>query len=189
MSERRTWTAGLAAAAAAMVLAGCSPGTVQTKAAVAEDPVARGEYLVLVAGCNDCHTPFVMGPRGPEPDMTRMLAGHPQDFVVTAAPAVNDPQWPWSGAATNTAFAGAWGVSFAPNLTPDEATGFGIVSEEMFINAMRTGKHWGVGRPILPPMPWQNYARMTDADLAAIHAYLATIPPIRNKVPEALPPS
>ena len=37
------------------------------------EKLARGKYLVTVAGCNDCHTPWVMGPKGPEPDMSRML--------------------------------------------------------------------------------------------------------------------
>ena len=47
------------------------------QAAVAEDrdaeTLARGKYLVTVAGCNDCHTPWQMGPAGPEPDMSRMV--------------------------------------------------------------------------------------------------------------------
>src|SRR3954454_25267579 len=45
--------------------------------------VERGRYLVTIIGCNDCHTPFKMGPNGPEPDMTRMLSGHPQNVKVT----------------------------------------------------------------------------------------------------------
>ena len=31
------------------------------------DPVKRGQYLVTIGGCNDCHTPLKMGPKGPEP--------------------------------------------------------------------------------------------------------------------------
>ena len=46
----------------------------------------------------------------------------------------------WIGAATNTAFAGPWGVSFTANLTPDKETGLGSWSEEIFIAAMRTGR-------------------------------------------------
>ena len=42
------------------------------------DKVARGKYLVTTSGCNDCHTPWKMGPKGPEPDMSRMLSGHPE---------------------------------------------------------------------------------------------------------------
>ena len=57
------------------------------------------------------------------------------------------------GAATNTAFAGPWGVSFTANLTPDKETGLGKWTEEMFIATMRTGRHQGKGRPMLPPMP------------------------------------
>jgi mono/diheme cytochrome c family protein len=155
-----------------------------------EARIERGRYLVTVAGCNDCHTPFQMGERGPEPDMTRMLSGHPEAIVIAEAPApAPDSPWIWSGLGTNTAFAGPWGVSFAYNLTPDENTGLGIWTEEMFVQAMRTGKHMGQSRPILPPMPWPGYAQMTDEDLSAVYAYLRSIPAIPNRVPEPLPPA
>lgn len=169
--------------------AGSAEASVQTRevqAGPAADAVERGRYLVTVAGCNDCHTPFKMGPNGPEPDMTRMLAGHPQDLQMPSAPAAQGP-WLWSGAATNTAFAGPWGVSYASNLTPDPNTGIGIWTEDLFIKALRTGRHWGQARPILPPMPWQNYSRMTDDDLKAVYAYLRSIPPVQNTVPESVP--
>ncbi|HVR41195.1 MAG TPA: diheme cytochrome c-553 [Thermoanaerobaculia bacterium] len=147
--------------------------------------IERGAYLVTIGGCNDCHTPMKMGPKGPEPDMARMLSGHPELEKMPAAPAPNE-KWLWSGAATNTAFAGPWGVSFARNLTPDQLTGTGIWTEEMFIKTIRTGKHWGVSRPILPPMPWFNYAKMTDEDLKSVFAYLHSIKPVRNQVPDAI---
>lgn len=173
--------------------AGCqSPEAAQAEASVeaqadpASAAVERGRYLVTVAGCNDCHTPFKMGPNGPEPDMTRMLAGHPQDLQMPPAPAAQGP-WLWAGAATNTAFAGPWGVSYASNLTPEPNSGIGIWTEDLFIKALRTGRHWGQARPILPPMPWQNYSRMTDDDLKAVYAYLRTIPPVANSVPESVP--
>ena len=56
----------------AAVLAQSAPG----------ERVKRGEYLVTVGGCHDCHTPWVMGSNGPEPDMKRGLSGHPQDVVI-----------------------------------------------------------------------------------------------------------
>lgn len=161
---------------------------VKSRAVPAVDAVERGRYLVTVAGCNDCHTPFKAGPNGPEPDMARMLAGHPQELRMPPAPA-GQGAWIWSGAATNTAFAGPWGVSYATNLTPEPNTGLGIWTEELFIRALRTGRHWGQARPILPPMPWQNYSRMTDEDLKAMYAYLRTIPPVVNSVPESVPGS
>lgn len=148
--------------------------------------VARGQYLVTIGGCNDCHTPFKMGPNGPEPDMSRALSGHPENFPMPAPPKMTDGKWMWAGAATNTAFAGPWGVSYARNLTPERLTGIGIWDEQMFIKTIRTGRHWGVSRPILPPMPWQNFARMTDDDLSAIYAYLRSIKPIRNQVPDPI---
>jgi hypothetical protein len=87
-----------------------------------------------------------------------------------------------------TAWAGPWGVSYAANLTPDGNTGLGIWSEEMFVKAMRTGKHMSAGRDILPPMPWQSIATLNDEDIKAIYAYLRTVPPISNHVPEPLGP-
>jgi hypothetical protein len=119
--------------------------------------------------------------------MTRMLSGHPADLVMPAPPALGDGPWSWAGAGTMTAFAGPWGVSYAPNLTPHE-TGLGVCSEEMFVAAMRSGKHFGQGRPILPPMPFFNLASLTDDDLQAVFAYLRSIPPIENAVPDPAPP-
>jgi mono/diheme cytochrome c family protein len=150
--------------------------------------VERGRYLVTVGGCNDCHTPWIMTERGPEPDMTRMLSGHPESVPMPRPPRLSDGRWGWVAAETNTAFAGPWGVSFTFNLTPDENTGIGIWTEEMFVRTIRTGRHWGVSRPIQPPMPWFNYAQLTDDDLKAIYAFLRTIPPVHNRVPEYLEP-
>jgi hypothetical protein len=59
----------------------------------------------------------------------------------------------------------------------------------MFIKAIRTGTDMGEGRPILPPMPWQNYRQMTDDDLRAIFAYLRTLKPIENAVPDPISPT
>lgn len=153
------------------------------------DQVKRGEYLVTIMGCHDCHTPFTMGPNGPEPDMTRALSGHPQDFVIEAPAKLSEP-WIAASAPTNTAWSGPWGVSFTANLTPDPATGvLRDYTEEQFSQALRVGRHKGQGRPILPPMPWPAYGQMTDEDLKAVYAYLRQIPPIENKVPNPIPPA
>ena len=145
--------------------------------------VARGKYLVTAMVCNDCHTPFKLGPNGPEPDMTRMLSGHPADLKMPPAPTLPPGPWAMIGSATNTAWAGPWGVSFTANLTPDAETGLGGWTPDMFIQALRTGKHQGKGRPILPPMPYAWFSQLTDADLRAVFAYLQSIPAISNKVP------
>ena len=164
---------------AAEPLAGKAPG--------AADMVARGRYLVTVAACNDCHTPWKMGAEGPEPDMSRMLSGHPRGMEMPPAP---KPAGPWlvSMAATNTAWAGPWGVSYTANLTPDAETGLGKWTLRNFVDTIRTGRHMGRGRPVLPPMPIAMYRNFTDADLEAIYSYLRTIPAVRNRVPEPLPP-
>jgi mono/diheme cytochrome c family protein len=67
----------------------------------AADPaaIARGKYLVAIAGCNDCHTPGYF--RG-KPDMARFLAGSDVGFEMPGL-----------------------GVFHGPNLTPDKATGLG----------------------------------------------------------------
>ena len=151
-------------------------------------PAKRGEYLVNTSGCNDCHTPLRMGAFGPEPDMSRKLSGHPQGMTLPPPPALPEGPWVWVGAATNTAFAGPWGISYSSNLTPDTLTGMGIWTEEMFMQAIRTGRHMGVSRPINPPMPWPAYRNATDEDLKSVYAYLRTIKPIVNHVPDYKPP-
>ena len=151
--------------------------------------VERGKYLVTVGGCNDCHTPLKMGPKGPEPDMSRMLSGHPDSFPIPAGAAPVSDRWMMTAAASGTAFSGPWGVSFAANLTPDQNTGLGIWTEEMFMKTLKTGRHMGVSREILPPMPWFNYGLMTDEDLKSVYAFLRTIQPVHNRVPTPLPPA
>ena len=103
--------------------------------------VQRGEYLVKIMGCNDCHTPWKMGPQGPEPDMTRFLSGHPEQIGPLPETKAAEP-YVWSGFGTNTAFSGPWGVSYAFNLTPEQNTGLGIWTEEMFMQTIRTGGTW-----------------------------------------------
>jgi mono/diheme cytochrome c family protein len=146
----------------------------------------RGKYLVATSACNDCHTPKKMGPNGPEPDMSRELSGFVEKKMSPPPPSTGD--WMIHTNGDLTAWSGPWGISFTRNLTPDENTGIGSWTEATFIKAIRTGKHMGVSRPILPPMPWQVYSQMSDADLKAIYAYLRTIPKISNPTPEPVPP-
>jgi hypothetical protein len=119
------------------------------------------------------------------------LSGHPEDKKVTAFRAPTGSPWVVAANDDFTAWSGPWGVSFAANLTPDRNTGLrsGVWTEDLFIKALRTGKHMGTARDILPPMPWPEISRMTDDDLRAIWAYLGTIPPITNHVPDPIPPS
>jgi len=149
--------------------------------------VRWGEHLVATSACHDCHTPFKLGPNGPAPDMSRKLSGHPEGMDLPPAPAPSGP-WIVSAAATNTAWSGPWGTSFTANLTPDKETGTGAWSEQTFVRAIRTGRHMGQGRPILPPMPVLVYQNFTDDELKAIFAYLQSIPAIKNRVPAPLPP-
>ena len=151
------------------------------------DPAAmmeRGKHLVSLGGCADCHTPKIMTERGLVNDVSRAFAGHPEDVELPAPVQAGGPRGDTSTGMT--AWSGPWGISYASNLTPDPATG--LWSEDVFISAMRTGKHRGIGRPILPPMPWETLGKATDEDLKAIYAYLRTLPPIFNQVPDPVPP-
>jgi mono/diheme cytochrome c family protein len=158
----------------------------------AEEPssgvIASGERLVHLLDCNACHTPKVLTPQGPRPDSSRLLSGHPADEKLPPIPEGLIGPAGWGGLFNNnlTAWAGPWGVSFATNLTPDPDTGIGSWTEEIFVEAIRTGMHVEEGRPFLPPMP--TYARLTDEELHAIFTYLRSIKPVRNTVPTALPP-
>jgi mono/diheme cytochrome c family protein len=151
--------------------------------------VERGKYLVLTSGCHDCHTPLKMGPEGPEPDFSRALSGHPQDANLPPPPALPPGPWIVTASGTNTAWSGPWGVSYTRNLTPDKETGLGTWNKQMFIDTIRNGRHMGVGRPLLPPMPFPMYKNMTDEDLSAVFAYLQSIPAIKNQVPDNAPPA
>jgi mono/diheme cytochrome c family protein len=151
-----------------------------------QSQVERGKYLVAYGGCNDCHTPLKMTEKGPRPDVDRMLSGHPQE-VQLPPPGIKPGPW-FAATAGMTAWAGPWGISFAANLTPDTNTGLGIWTEEIFLKAMKTGKHMGDGRDLLPPMPWQALAGLTEEDLKAVYAFLRTIPAVPNRVPTPIPP-
>jgi hypothetical protein len=165
------------------------PESERTAKAADAKTVARGQYLVKIAACNDCHTPWKVGPNGPEPDMTRMLSGHDESMTLPPAPRLPPGPWLVTAAATNTAWSGPWGVSYTANLTPDPETGLGKWTLRNFVDTIRTGRHMGRGRPVLPPMPIPMYRNFTDEDLEAIYTYLRTIPAIRNRVPEPLPPA
>jgi mono/diheme cytochrome c family protein len=152
------------------------------------DPVKRGEQLVKIGGCGDCHTPMAFDPKlgMPVPVKERMLSGHPEG---APDPAANPGQGDQAVIGpTFTAFRAPFGVVYAANLTPDE-TGLGAWTEQDFVKTMRTGKHKGEGRVILPPMPWMNLASQSDDDLKAIYAYLRTIPKVKNKVSDPKVPA
>ena len=173
------------------LLAGCSQpaSTPAPAAAPAVSQVERGHMLIVGGGCHDCHTPKKIGPNGPEPDMSKMLSGHPESAGVPK-PFKPQPGQPWTTHTNDhlTAWSGAWGVSFAANLTPDMNTGLGIWTEDMFVAALKQGKHMGKSRPILPPMPWNWYGQLPDDDLKAMFAYLKSIPAVANRVPIPLSP-
>ena len=117
------------------------PTPAQLQADLQTQRVERGKYIVSTAGCHDCHTPWKMGPKGPEPDMTLALSGHPAGMKLPPPPKLGEGPWVWTAAGTNTAFAGPWGVSYTANLTPDPETGLGKWTLRDFMATLRTGRH------------------------------------------------
>lgn len=147
--------------------------------------VKRGEYLVNTIGCDDCHSPKKMGAMGPEVIAELRFSGYPSNRPLPQG----DTGITHKGMAILnqdlTCAIGPWGTTFSANITSD-STGIGNWTEAQFIKAIREGKSKGLdgNRPLLPPMPWQNFAKMTDEDLKAIFAYLTTTKPVRNVVPQ-----
>jgi mono/diheme cytochrome c family protein len=167
----------------------CS-GREENKQITQQELVARGKYLVTTGGCGDCHTPKIYTSNGPVPDSTRRASGFQAEEKLPALDVKYVAPGNWVATESNfSAWVGPWGISYAANLTPDNTTGIGALTEEMFIKSLREGKWMGVGRPLLPPMPWQTIGQMTDQDLKAIYAYLRTIKPIHNEVPQPVPPN
>ncbi len=150
--------------------------------------VQKGEYLVTVAGCNDCHSPKIMTEFGPAPDPNRLLSGHPADEKPAAYDTLSSKAWILFSLSGTSAH-GPWGTSFAANITPD-STGIGGWSDNQFLNAMQNGYYHGIEgtRKLLPPMPWFTYAKMKKDDILSIFDYLKSIKPVKNIVPAAIAP-
>ncbi|TGM96467.1 c-type cytochrome [Leptospira yasudae] len=150
--------------------------------------IERGKKLVLVGGCGDCHTPKTMTAQGPVPDDSKFLAGYLETNRLPDYKSLQNSPWLlFTG--DLTAVVGPWGVSFAKNITPDKETGLGGWTEEMFVQTVRTQKRMGVGRPLLPPMGpifAANLNALNDEELKDIFAYLKSIKPVKNKVPEPI---
>lgn len=118
--------------------------------------IARGGYLVGIAGCNDCHTPgYFFG----KPDMARYLGGSDVGFEIPGL-----------------------GVFVGRNLTPDKETGLGDWSDDQIVAALQTGVRPD-GRMLAPIMPWHAFASLTADDVNAVVAFLRSLPPVEHAVP------
>jgi mono/diheme cytochrome c family protein len=118
-------------------------------AAEMSDPVKRGFYLVTIAHCLECHTPF--GPPGTGVDFGNSLGKGGREFP------------------------GPWGVSVSRNITASKAKGIGEWSDADIKRAITQGVRKD-GTKLKPPMGYPYYAKMTDGDVNAVIAYLRTLP-------------
>ncbi len=173
------------------VIISCSSEETKTAAAATisnDSLVKKGAYLVSIMGCHDCHTPKKMTEHGPGLDMDRLLSGHPAQIPIMGFDSLTTKNWALFNM-TGTAVVGPWGASFSANITSDE-TGIGNWTLAQFKKALTEGKSKGLdgARPLLPPMPWENYKNIKDEDISAIFAYLKSTKPVENIVPNPIIP-
>jgi mono/diheme cytochrome c family protein len=118
-------------------------------------PLKRGDYLVnTVLACGLCHTP-----KGPGGDI--------MDKAFSGGLSWDKPAFQLT----------------APNITPDKATGIGIWSDSDIKTLLRTGIRPN-GTSIATVMPTSFYGIITERDMNAIVAYLRTLKPVANQVPD-----
>ena len=184
--------------AISLVYFNCDTATGQQPATPAETAVEteetvlkRGEYLLAILDCDACHTPKMMTPQGPVPDMSKRLSGYQAGRPLPAIDKseITPDKWVlFTG--DLLASVGPWGVSYGANLTPHE-TGTGNWTFENFKTALTQGKHKGMenGRPLLPPMPWQAYRNLSEDDMKALFKAIQNLPAIENIVPAPIPPT
>ncbi len=119
----------------------------------------RGEYLVEhVTGCTDCHSQ--------------------RDWSIFMAPA--RPGTHGAGGEVFNEEMGAPGTIYAPNITP---AALGSWTDGEIVRAITSGLSKN-GVPLFPIMPYPNYARLSQEDIYSIVAYIRTLEPIENEVPE-----
>lgn len=142
------------------VLVSCLLAAGAAGAAHAGQDLERGAYLAQIMDCAGCHS------------------GRTPDGAL-------DPNQHLSGGTVGFEMSGT-GVFWPPNLTPDP-TGLGDWSEAEITTALRTGVRPD-GRQLSPIMPWQSYAALSEDDAAALVAYLKSLPPAANKMPDPTGP-
>jgi mono/diheme cytochrome c family protein len=125
-----------------------------------KDPAKWGKYLVEGMGCVECHTP--LDGRGGNIESLRLAGG--VRFTL-----------------------GPYGEFVTYNLTSDSATGLGGWTDEQIKDALTKGARRDGTRMLPFPMPWTAFAKMKPEDLNAIIAYLRTVPPIHNEIPDHKP--
>lgn len=128
--------------------------------------VERGEYLVELLGCGACHTD---GALVGSPDAAAPLTGSDIGIAYTT-PLINK----------NPA------VVYAPNITPDRATGIGGWSDDQIVDAFRKGENRH-GGTLAPVMPWPGYSILSDDDAYSIASYLRHLDPVTHRVPKNVP--
>lgn len=131
-----------------------------------EDSVAYGEYMTVISGCAECHTPQEQGT-----DIEGMYLAGGFEFQMP------------------------FGTVRSVNITPHNQTGIGRWTKEMFVNRFKQYEVPSDSLPEVGEnqfnsvMPWQMYGGMKEQDLEAIYTYLQTVEPVENAITRFTPPS
>ena len=141
-----------------------------------DSPEDRGKYLATIAGCTSCHTPDRPEFQNPQALTFEQIT----TLAFDGHQAVDSEKLLAGG---RTFDLGPAGVVYSLNITPDEETGIGSWSDEQIKLAIKTGTS-ADGSVLFPVMPYHVYNGMADEDLNAIVAYLRSVPPVKNVVPE-----
>jgi len=128
-----------------------------------KNKVEYGAYLAgPVAHCTLCHTAW-----GEEGKGIMKFFMNPPDYKgLMTLPGLGQGGWEMKG---------PWGMSIAANIT-SHPTALGRYTDEEVKKMITDGIHPS-GMKLMPPMPYENYALMTNEDLDALITYLRTIPP------------
>lgn len=168
MQRKISFTAFLFMALAATYLSSCNNNTSGSQANAKEDSlkkvVARGEYLAIhVAACMHCHSK--------------------RDFTKYAGPNIQGTEGGGGGKFDHSIFDAIPGTIYSKNITPDSATGIGAWTDAEIVRAITQGIN-KKGDTLFPLMPYASFNRMAKDDLLSIIAYLRTLKPIKNKIPD-----
>lgn len=124
--------------------------------------VERGKYLANhVSMCMDCHSQRDFNQyAGPPKEGTQGMGGEVFDQKV-----------------------GVPGVVYSRNITPDTVNGIGKWTDAEIVRAITRGISRN-GDTLFPLMPYPHYNMMSKDDIYSIVAYIRTLKPNNNKVPQ-----
>ena len=141
-----------------------------------DDTNTQGRYIATLAGCTSCHTPDKAEYQNPKALTLEQI----QTIAFDGGNAIDTEKFLAGGRVFDI---GPAGVVYTRNLTPDDSTGIGTWTDEQIKVAIKTGLDAN-GKTLFPVMPYHVYNGMSDSNLEAVVAFIRSVNPVNNKVPE-----